>query len=77
VLETFEASRVALVKKYGIDENGVTRVAPDKIPQFKEEFDKLAAEEVEIEWQPISITDIADVKLSTFEASHLEPFITE
>lgn len=64
-LQGIEDGRVSLVKKYGVeDDTKNVRVPEDKMPSFIQEFNEFLSEEVEFEFEPISVDVIGDVNIS-------------
>lgn len=66
-MEQLEKSRVKLVEKYAAPkkEGEEIQVSDENKSKFQEEFSDLLKEEVEIEFEPISIEDLGDISLST------------
>lgn len=75
-LATFEESRVALVKKYGNkeDTSGTVRVSLDATEEFSNELKKLLEVEIEVDFEPIPLSDLGDIKMSAVDISNLEIF---
>lgn len=72
-----EESRMKLVKKYGESDEQSTRVPPEKLAEFVDEFNKLLLEEIEIDVSPISIADFGDSKVSSLDLYNLNDFISD
>ena len=58
--------RTKILKEFGepTDEPGQFKVLPDRIDDFKTELEKLQDEEIECDFQPISLEDLGNVALS-------------
>ena len=64
--QTLATIRSRLLKEFGepMKESGQFRVLPDKIDDFKAELEKLQSEEIEFNFQPISLENLGDIFLS-------------
>lgn len=80
-LDSLEESRIKLVRQYGVEvvSEGKTniQVPPDKMPQFTEELQKLTSVQINLDFEPISLQDISDAKLSAVDVVNLEPFLKD
>lgn len=81
-LVIFEDNRIKLIKKYGSfnKESQVFEIDPKNqknIDAFTSEFNQLISEEVDINFQPISLEDLEDIKLSAIDMMHFNNFIIE
>lgn len=74
-----EQERVKLVKKYSDepDEKGENKVKEENEQKFREEFAQLLDEEVELEVDPIYISDFGDIKVPPSSLFWLEKVIIE
>lgn len=78
VQNDLESQRVKLVEKYGEkNENGGFSVTEQNMEPFKTEFSSLLETEVEVLFEPFSISLLGDVKLTPIELMVLEPFLKE
>jgi len=84
--QTFEEQKVKLFQKYGEkDDNGELKVLVDgkvdidkkNIRLFNAEFTDLYNIEIEIQFEPIKLEDLEDIKLSTMVLYNLNEFIVE
>lgn len=73
-LKSYEADRVKLVLKYGtVQEDGSTQVTDaDSLKDFTKQLQELLDSEVEIKFDPISISEIGEVSI---EPRHVLPWI--
>lgn len=77
----FEENRVKLAKKHALkDENGQPVIENNKykfadIESFNAEFKELAETEIEIDFNPVSLEQLGDVKISPIVMMGLEKFI--
>lgn len=77
-LSFVEKSRVDLVKRLGTDDGaGGYAVQPDKFEEFRTEFGELLSEEVELDFDGVSIDDLGDIKLSIAATRFLEKLFSE
>ncbi len=84
--QTFEEQRVKLFQKYGEkDENGNLKtyegdkinIAKDNLKLFNTEFKELCNIEINIDFEPIKLDDLGDIKLKTLTLYGLSDFIVE
>lgn len=60
-IQQIEKQRIALVKKYGIeDEKKRVKVPEEKVEDFKKELDSLLDTEIKVDIKPISISSLGD-----------------
>ena len=73
-LSSIEQQRIKLVNQFGEkdEEKGITTVSPEKEPEFQKIFTDLLNENVEIDIDPIKISDIENVKLSVADILNLD-----
>jgi uncharacterized membrane protein YheB (UPF0754 family) len=72
-----EAQR-KIMKKYGEEKEGDNViVSPDKRDEFQKELDDFLKEKTVIDFQPISIEDLGDAKLSAMEVRAMASFFKE
>jgi len=86
-LDTFEENRIKLVKKYStsgkekkspaVDPEQSVKVHPDKMKEFSAELMAMLAVEIELDFEPISVKDLGDVKISAIDLVNIEPFVCE
>ena len=83
-LQSFNETRMALIKKYGekdakgelvTDEKGNCKIPPDAIDGFNTELNELITTEVEINVNKISIDDLENMSFTPNEMTLLEDFI--
>jgi len=79
-LTVVEETRIKLVKKYSKenpDKPGEYVVGPENDEKFREELKQLMGEEVEFEFDPISISELDGIKISPLDLSGLSKIIKE
>ena len=78
-LKEVEDQRVKLVTKYGTkdEESGELQVTEEKLEEFQNDFISLLEEKVEVDYEPVGLDDLGDIKLTPVEISALEPFLKE
>jgi len=85
-MESMEKARIKLVDKYAEteeereaspDKDKGIKVAEAKIPDFQREFEILLEEEVEIDFEPILISDLGDISLSAKDLLSLQIILKE
>jgi hypothetical protein len=79
-LTTLEESRIKLVQKYASDkpaEDGTVSVAVEKQGDFHNEYRKLLSQEIEVDFDPIPITSLGDIKLTALDVLSLEGVVLE
>ena len=78
-LALIEKYRKDLVKKYsnGEDKSGNYEVIKDKEEDFKKEFSELLMEEIDIDFSPISISELGDISLTPVDMIRLDKIIYE
>jgi hypothetical protein len=77
-LQTLEENRVRLVTQYADDakEGQEVKVPEGKLKEFQDAFNELLQEEVEITFDPVSIDDLEEVKLTPVDMIRLEKIIS-
>jgi uncharacterized lipoprotein YehR (DUF1307 family) len=82
-METLEKLRVKLVEKYAKksedneEPNKEIKVADENIEKFQIEFASLLNEEVDIDFEPISMQDLGDIQMTTNDLLNLSKIIKE
>lgn len=81
-LLAFEESRIKLIKKYGYFNKETQLYEIDtknqkNVDDFTTEFNQLVSEEVDINFKPILLEDLGDIKLSAIDMMHFNDFIIE
>lgn len=77
-ISVLEETRRALISKYSEDQgNGRFKFYEDTREEFENEYSILMDQEIEFDFEPISIEDLQGVSLSATEALDLEKFIVE
>jgi len=78
-METLEKARVMLVEKYSesTDAKSDRKVSEENTPKFQQEFTALMEEEVEIDFTPIKISELGDIKVSTNDLMPLQRILEE
>lgn len=76
-MSVYEKSRQNLVQKYGEKTDNVIRVKSENINQFSEEMESLLSEEVQIDFQPISVSSLEEVKISPKDMAILSVLFRE
>ena len=78
-METLEKARVKLVEKYAeeTEDKSNMKVSEANTAKFQEEFNALLSEEVEIDFTPIKISDLGDIKVSTNDLLPLQRILEE
>ena len=73
VLQEIEKQHVALVKKLGKKdpESGLTEVLPERMPAYREQFEALLDEPLEVKIEPIELARLSEVGLTPFELAGL------
>jgi hypothetical protein len=76
-METLEEARVKLVEKYSekVEGEDQVKVSDENTEKFQKEFGDLLAEEVEVDFDPIDISDLGDIPFSTNDLVPLEKII--
>lgn len=74
-----ENERIRLVQKYGTPDEttGEIRVQDENIKTFLDEFSEILKEEVDIEFTPVEVSSIGDIKIDTLDLMALEKLFTE
>jgi predicted nucleic acid-binding Zn-ribbon protein len=77
-LQNFEEQRNKLIEKLGEKkEDGATEVLPERYREFQEEMVQLLELVVEVNVEPLSISDLKDASITPVELALLEKFIVE
>ncbi len=77
-LENFEEQRVKLIKKYGTsDQDNNITVSPNNLDEFGAQLNDLLNMDVNINFEPISLSELGDVTISTKDLLNLEYLIKE
>jgi hypothetical protein len=85
-LEHFDAERMRLIEKYATkDKAGKILTKDDQAVfddegayvQFRNEFEKLAGFEIEMDVKPIDLSKVEGVKMSPVELNTLDPFLVQ
>lgn len=73
-MNLLEENRIKLVKKYGkqTEDNGQFAVDPDKTQDFYNEINELMQVEIDIDFEPISLEEFGDIKLSASDMIRLD-----
>jgi hypothetical protein len=73
-LTSIEQQRIKLVNQFGDEdkEKGMTTVSPEKEPEFQKMFTDFLNENIDIDIDPIKISDIENVKLSVVDIFNLD-----
>jgi len=75
-LGEIEEFRVNLIKKMGVSgEDGSIKVPDDKMEEFIEEFNELLQNEVEVDFEPIEVEQLGDIKIDTQSLIALDKFL--
>jgi len=76
-LSALESHRARLVKKYSgeADENGNYKVPSEKVVEFKKEFSELLGEEIEINCEPIELSELDGLSLAPIDMVRLDKLI--
>ena len=77
-LQNFEEQRQKLVNQYGEpQENGNVIVTQENMEAFAKELNDLASLEIELDFEPVSLEELGDVKMKAAELMLIEKFVTE
>lgn len=73
-LKAFETARFKLIEKYGEKDsegnlvketvNELDQYKIENVEEFSKEFDEIANQEIEIKYEPISISELGDIDIS-------------
>lgn len=76
--DQFNLTRNNLIKKYGTEKNGQYQIDPqdkESLEKFNKDIEELIAVDVKLDgYDPISVDDLGDVKLSAIDMSNLSIF---
>ena len=82
----FNSTRFSLTEKYGkkkedgeldVNEKGMATILPEKMKEFNSEFGVLTNQEIEIEFEPISIQDLDDIKIPAKDLIFIREFLKD
>jgi hypothetical protein len=77
-LQLFEEKRMELVNKYGTaDDDGNVTVSQENIAAFQNELGELISLEVALDFEPVDIDEIGDVKMTAAEMMFIQKFVKE
>lgn len=80
-MEIVEKARADLVKKYSeeddTEKNVTVRVKPENEQKFRDEFSELLSEEIELDFDPINLDDLGNVKITPIDLFRLSKIIKE
>ena len=78
-MEAMESARMNLVKKYSEDptKEGEIRVKPENESKFREEFAEFLKTEVEVDFEPINIQELGEIRISPIDLFRLEKVIVD
>ena len=86
VLTSYNDTRMKLIQKYAkrkedgefdVNEKSEYQFTPENMQAYVDEINKLIAETVEIEANPIRFEDIENLEFTAAEATFLDPFVAE
>lgn len=77
-LDQFNLTRNNLIKKYGKEKDGQYQIDPDDkeaLEKFNKEIEELLSVEINIDvYDPISVDELGEIKLSAIDMSNLSVF---
>jgi hypothetical protein len=77
-LQNFDEQRQKLVSQYGEpQENGNVIVTQENMEAFAKELNELAALEIELDFSPVPLDELGDIKMKPAELMLIEKFVTE
>jgi len=78
-MEILEKARVKLVEKYAIGpkDGDEIKVSDENKNKFQDEFSTLLSEEVEIDFEPISVNDLGDIFIATNDLIPMQKIFKE
>lgn len=77
-LQQIEEMRVRLVRQHGtMDEHGGVQVPPENFEAFKNDYLDLLEEEVEIDFEKISMSEVETANISALDFMKVAVFFTE
>jgi hypothetical protein len=84
-LKNFQNSNNKLIEKYGqrdenneiINNNGIVPIILDKKEDYKKEIEELLNIEIDIDFEPMSIKSLGDIKIAPKDLFVLDRFIKE
>ena len=86
VLTSYNDTRIKLIEKYAkrkedgefeVNEKNEYQFTPENMQAYVDEINKLIAETIEIEANPIRFEDIENLEFTAAEATFLDPFVAE
>lgn len=86
VLASYNDTRMKLIEKYAkrkedgrfdVNERSEYQFTPENMQAYVDEINKLIAETIEIEANPIRFEDIENLEFTAAEATFLDPFVAE
>lgn len=73
-----EDAKMTLFKKYGeLQKEGNYKILPEKVVEFKEEWELFLKEEVEMDFQKVPYSVIKTVGMSAYDIARLDQFIED
>lgn len=79
-LQQYNEHRNILIKKYGKEKNGqilIDEQDKEAIEKFTKDNEELLSVSIRIDYEPIAISDLGDIKLSPIDIGNLEIFFKE
>ena len=79
-MEILEKARIKLVEKYSEEKkegSNDIKVSEENKDKFQEEFSILLNEQIEINYDPISVDDLGDIKISTNDLIPMQKIFKE
>lgn len=76
-VQALEETRKMLIERYSVEEGGRRRLIDDSKEEFEQEYQELMDQEIEFDFEPVSISELSGLSLSAKEAFDLERFIKE
>jgi len=74
-LKVFDDKRKELLNKYGEINEGNWKVKEENMTDFTKDINDILEEDVDIEFEPISLDNLGDVKISLADLNLLKAFI--
>ncbi|MCD6436250.1 MAG: hypothetical protein J7L15_07660 [Clostridiales bacterium] len=75
-LVVIEEARIKLVRKFAeIDEDKIMKVPQEKTQEFMSEFIEFLQEEIDIDFEPIDISEIEDITFTASDMLKVEKFL--
>ena len=77
-LNAYDEHKRRLFDRYGVRVDETTiKITEENTAIYQKEMDELGQTEVELDYDPISIDEIASITISPYDLSQLSAFITE